>query len=485
MGSELANKQDRTFGNVTVDPLSFGTPVDDPKIEEIIDFEKGIHIRVKEFISEKRYQELIPFRTKIKDTIDKRPLFGCAICSKSVYLIANKYKHFFFKHRSEDGSCPAETRGELSQDEIRARKYHGLRESEPHKRVKSFICDSLEADQSFKEIFVEKQWHSSNNPAHRRQPDVQAKKGFTRYAFEVQLSTTFLDVVVGRKNFYKEEGAFLIWIMANFDPDYRRMTTDDLLFNNNSNIFVVDSKTVEQSKLTKKFHLKCYFRVPYKAEGELADSWQSKFVTFDDLVFDQKNQCIWYFDYASAADLIVKEIRNDLQEKLDRELRQKFISFWIKLHSSEKYDIGEEYENEWLQLRDALLARKITIPVNPHDDSNFYAFLHGVLSAELGEPVGWKYKKLIEVGHKIAEDYPQHILSFSLAIKKNERVELLQQQDSSGKWKVRARKINGSIKSGGTKYHPDLATLPLCQFVFPEIAIVFLQKIQTSNPTIK
>ena len=49
------------------------------------------------------------------------------------------HKRFFFRHKTEDGSCPAKTRGTLSEEEIRARKYHGLRESEAHKRIKQLI----------------------------------------------------------------------------------------------------------------------------------------------------------------------------------------------------------------------------------------------------------------------------------------------------------------------------------------------------------
>jgi hypothetical protein len=65
----------------------------------------------------------------------------------------------------------------------------------------------------------------------RRQPDVQVTGPLGRAAFEVQLSITLLDVVTGG-SFYRQEHALLGWIMGSFDPGYRQLTTDDLLFSN-------------------------------------------------------------------------------------------------------------------------------------------------------------------------------------------------------------------------------------------------------------
>lgn len=38
-------------------------------------------------------------------------------------------KRFFFKHRTENGNCPAITRGALSKDEMLARKYNAAKET--------------------------------------------------------------------------------------------------------------------------------------------------------------------------------------------------------------------------------------------------------------------------------------------------------------------------------------------------------------------
>ncbi|WP_448030398.1 ABC transporter ATP-binding protein [Bradyrhizobium liaoningense] len=53
----------------------------------------------------------------------------------------------------------------MSEEEIRARKYHGLRESEAHKRIKRLIERSLRADPSFdtETIVQEKRWNAAGD----------------------------------------------------------------------------------------------------------------------------------------------------------------------------------------------------------------------------------------------------------------------------------------------------------------------------------
>ena len=60
-------------------------------------------------------------------------------------------------------------------------------------------------------------------------PDVLVYAG-QRVAFEIQLSTTYLDVIAGRRDFYLEQGGLLFWIFARFDTERLRMTDDDVFW---------------------------------------------------------------------------------------------------------------------------------------------------------------------------------------------------------------------------------------------------------------
>lgn len=351
-----------------------------------------------------------------------------------------------------------------------ARKYHGLRESEAHKKIKALIEASLVADPQFSEVKSERQWRSKRDPKSRRQPDVQASSPIGQIAFEAQLSTTFLDVVVERRSFYRDEGALLIWVMGRFDPDYRRMTTDDLLFSNNSNIFVVDDETRQISEDQSRLHLRCHYRVPDRSGESLTDRWESRIVPFDDLTCDLESQRAWYFDYEGKAAAIRAEIENDVRERKradDEALREGFIKFWSE--RVPHYEAADHERAQWLALREELGEREIDIPSSPDDDSSLVALLNGIISAKAGHPVGWNFKKLIEVGHRIADAYPQHIAAYGFAIREYGQSELLDDQDGSGKWKRRTRTIRAALRAGNDEYRPDARTLPLIMFLFPSI----------------
>jgi hypothetical protein len=130
-----------------------------------------------------------------------KPRLVCSICHTPVYIVASTCKAFFFRHRSENGSCPAVTRSFETQDEIRARQYAGVQESEAHRRLKRLLLRSISADQAFSELAEEKTWRATTGIAALRRPDVSCSFGELRLAFEAQLSTTFLSVVIGRRTF--------------------------------------------------------------------------------------------------------------------------------------------------------------------------------------------------------------------------------------------------------------------------------------------
>ena len=396
----------------------------------------------------------------MRAALDINPIYKCAVCQAAVYLVSNPQKRFFFRHRQEDGSCPAITRGSLSQEEIRARKYRGLQESEPHKLIKNLIERSLRADSKFQQesVLQEKRIYLSEERDKWRQPDIQALYGKQRIAFEAQLSTTFLDVVVGRRTDYSEAGTQLVWILAAFDADDRRLTTDDILFSNNSNIFVVDEETCRLSEERGAFHLRCHHREPYVDCEAVKERWTEKIVRFSDVILDLQKQQAYFFDFEA--------VENELQLSLDEELRNDFLRCWCSEASPTPNDAQL---NEWTGLRKRLAERNISVPVRPDDDSNFTAMINGVLSATDGEPVGWHFQKLIQVAHHLAEKYPQHLLAFGYALKWSGNSERIRQQDRKGSWATRGRNLRKSLEQKDERYIPDQEWLEALCFLFPEI----------------
>jgi Family of unknown function (DUF6035) len=297
----------------------------------------------------------------------------------------------------------------LTEDQIRARKYHGLRESEAHKRIKRLIERSLRADSAFitESILSETRWQAANGSRLWRQPDVQARSADRRFAFEAQLSTTFLDVVVSRRLFYRDEGAMLVWVLGSFSPEYRRMTTDDLLFSNNSNVFVIDDETVRLSEESRRFHLRCHFRRLFRDGDVIAERWEESLVCFSDLCSDPIRQRIYYFDYEGE--------ERHLKGELDQILRDDFVAFWLETMTPH-FDGTPENVARWAALGKRFAAHGIKLLDHPSGDASFRSLIHGVLSAAKGKPVGWQFDTLIQVAHQLVQAHPENLLALAMRL---------------------------------------------------------------------
>jgi hypothetical protein len=308
--------------NITVDPLARAKAVQSPEIQEVRSLKSGQIFDARRFIQSNKYGKLVQVRSQIKEAMDAGcARLACAICGTPVYIVASPDKAFFFRHRIEDGSCPARTRDGLSETDIRAMKYHGAQESEAHRRLKALIARSLRADARFDNVLVEKTWRGERDPAALRRPDVQAHFEGQRLAFEAQLSTTFLDVVIGRKAFYRTEGALLIWVLPYFDPMYRRLTVDDILFNNNSNILVVDRETTELSEASRRLTFRCEYRRTKLGLGRLESIWESRFIAWDDLTRDFVDQRIFAFDSEGEERALLAERKAERNRPIAAALR--------------------------------------------------------------------------------------------------------------------------------------------------------------------
>ena len=186
-------------------------------------------------------------------------------------------------------------------------KYKGAQENEAHRRLKALIEGSLLADPRFQDVLAEKVWRGQRDPTSLWRPDIQARLDGLRIAFEAQLTTTFLDVVIGRKTFYRAEGGLLVWVLPHFDPAYRQLTIDDLLFNNNANVLVVDRESAEASEAAGRLMLRCAFRRPVMEAGGLGSVWESELVAWDDLTIDLEGQRVFAFDSEGEERRLIRE----------------------------------------------------------------------------------------------------------------------------------------------------------------------------------
>ena len=450
-------------GNITIDPRAWAEAVAKPEIGEVRSLKSGAMLNVRRLIRSFRYERAVLLRQKLKSLVkDNGTRLVCATCGVPVYLACSTSKRFFFRHRHEDGSCPAITRTGFTEADIRAMKYRGNQESEPHKRIKLLVLRSLSADPRFTDVVTEQTWRSSEGLTGLRRPDVSARIDGLRLAFEVQLSTTFLDVVLSRREFYRSERAALVWVLPNFHPSYRRMTDDDILFGNNSNIFVVDESTTAASEAAGTFMIKCWHRKPVIDGDGIVDEWVELLVRWDDIEVDVDLQTVQAFDYSSKAAKLIEQIKfaelarmaaqTEAGERtkvaLENELRELVFGFVLNDEDDDEY-IGRH--KRWVAINDRLLTHGCGLEGKFPDLMKATRLVHLVTSAKTGKPVGLKYKNLVEIGHHLFHQHPDLLLAYGFMLRAFGTKSILDREDRTGRWAAKVREERSNFLSD-TKY---------------------------------
>uniref|UniRef100_UPI001F1D9FDA DUF6035 family protein n=1 Tax=Pseudomonas saliphila TaxID=2586906 RepID=UPI001F1D9FDA len=238
-------------------------------LSELIDLDTGGQIDAASFIRRElglvmkdRSELFVRYR---RDT--EKPWLICPYCNRAVKLISCKNRRFYFRHMpEEEGNCPIDTRGMMTRDQMNAAKYNGAKESKAHQSLKMLLAASIRADPRFSGLQIEKVWRGESFKERSvwRKPDVQGVYGDKRIAFEIQLSTTFLDVIVERGEFYRAEGASLMWLFAAFDPAHTRRAEEDIFYNNNRCVFIVNEETLKRSLEAKRLALECWYQTPVR-----------------------------------------------------------------------------------------------------------------------------------------------------------------------------------------------------------------------------
>lgn len=429
--------------------------VSNPAIQEVLDVETGEHVLVQAVIGTD-FAELMKLRMRVRTQMRKEePLYRCAICATPVHLCSRmETKRFYFKHRHEDGNCPAITRGTLSQEEIDARKYNGAKESRLHLKMKEWLAKCLQVDGRFEGVKTEARW-SGPLTGEWRKPDVRATYDGLPIAFEIQLSTTHLDVIAARREFYLQHGGLLFWIFATFDSEHGRLTEEDVFYNNNQNIFVVNANTVAESLSAEEFRLECVWSQP--APSGSVSALHRETVSFHDLTLDQEKQQGYYFDFEGQNEQFLLQ-----WEAGNLELRNELEGwFGAKTKSPETFLL------DWRKFLYRLRKSGVALP---SETGYFYyaSVISALYSAKHGKPWGQGLKKLVEVAHSIANK--KHFLTwFMHAVRKYGREAALKAEGDPRKWAAKYQACKEEYRRQPELFAPPEDLKPLVEFLFPEL----------------
>lgn len=338
-------------------------------IETVLNLDTGKIIYANTFL-ELDDHIVFPFREKCQDAYKKKrePFLVCEVCGQMVQISGGKGingKIKYFKHLKDSKDCPIKTDTKLSREDILRGKFNGQQEGVLHIETKELIYNFLRLNKESKaEVsFVKQEMvnKSERDYLKWKKPDVTSIFKDKKLVFEIQLATTFLDVICERQHFYKENQSFIIWVFKNFEieADKQRFTQKDIFYSNNRNAFILDDEAIRLSNLHNDLFLLCQYQNPKEKDEIIIYEWESKYVNLSDLIFDETTLKVYYFDVNLAenkiADIIEKKIkkRKAIEKNLKEEqekLRLQEIEDWEeeqrKIEAEQEKKRLEEIENQ-------------------------------------------------------------------------------------------------------------------------------------------
>jgi Family of unknown function (DUF6035) len=301
----------------------------------------------------KEENEVFNYRNELQKAIKgiREPLFVCYFCGQNIKINGGgqTMKVLHFAHRKDSDFCHLKTDTKYSEIEIRRLKYNGAKESPLHFETKNLIKQYIKLNNDFSNIKVEKVVKSISNYLEWKKPDISATYKKVEVVFEIQLSTTFLSVIVDREHFYKENQTYILWIFKNFEVDEfkQRFTEKDVFYSNNRNAFVLDNEAINLSQQNNDLYLLCYYQKPVIENLKIHYNWEFEYVCFNQLTFDEVNYKIFYFDVSKEEEKLNSEIlatQNEIREKeLTKQKKAKEDAF--KLEKERKKQIDYDYED--------------------------------------------------------------------------------------------------------------------------------------------
>lgn len=416
-------------------------------LESILDLHTGKFINAEIFFS-KPIDEIFEFRYQLdKEFQENNKRHVCIVCKQYIKLrgFPESKKIFHFAHLRDSEDCPIKTENKFTREEILRIKFNGAKESKLHILLKNQIAKSLNLnkalDKGITEVHIEKVYKDKKITAQWKKPDITAKYKIKDLVFELQLSTTFLSVIVERELFYKKNKTFVLWIFNKFehDSEKRKFTQSDVFYNNNHNAYEYTREEYRSSQVARDLILKCHFEEPFIEGGKIEIKLTEKLISLNDLNFDEDNFSVFYFDYkkrraelenellvkksvflnlieTSTVDEVIGYFENTKITKLEKQQLIRLYTQKVSLLVNIKND-SEELNIIW-----AIICLKFT------GNSEQLSFIKGsyeykriiidIVSLKLNKIIGYNFKTYLQVIHAFLERHKDFMDYYLDALKK-------------------------------------------------------------------
>lgn len=415
---------------ISFDPNAQAKSTDTLQVEMVRRITDGEVIDVANWLPTKTEGEIHRLRTKIRQKIDGQQ-FVCFCCGHDVLLRKHEHGGHYFAHKerstAEKSECIYQQKRLVSLDERNRIRYHGQRESFRHIKTKELIKNILNADSNFSKTVVEKVWTTFSDGW--RKPDVATIWGNQPIVFEAQVSNTYPQVVAERTDFYRKQGALLIWIYDRITNEEWRTLHADTFCSNGQNLFFVDDECVATSQGNQQAFFKIYSKypdvIPFKRASD--QRWLLKIIQKEDI-------SIVPFSSLSLDVELQKATYFNLKH------REQFAEHKILCAEVQAGSSCDKLEKSIQEIINS------SRPIKQITVKGWAALICGIESKRLGQPIGTSFSNPIGSLNLVHDYYPEffgHLINFLDKLKldpSNLRV---------GAWRTRVNDFyNGRYKGG-------------------------------------
>ena len=289
-------------------------------VVEVLDLETGEIIDANSFFNQEE-GVIFQYRRQQQEAAEGfgDAKFKCIYCDQLIRINgkgsgAGK-KNFYFSHLSNSEYCDIKLIDGITEAEKQERRYVVRRESKRHKELKHFVYEMLIKNMEYTEGVTEtalEQTHFHATLDQFKRPDIFATYKDISIAFEVQLSTIFLDIIIGRDKFYEEHGIFIIWIfnLLNEEQEWQRVMEKDIYYANKRNAFVLNDEAMKISKERNALFFYCYWQQPIIVGDKINIEWHKKLISLAELKYDYENLKIYYHDSDADFEKAQQDLRH-------------------------------------------------------------------------------------------------------------------------------------------------------------------------------
>lgn len=398
-------------------------------IDKIVDLVTGDVIQSKEFFAQHDEPTSFELRRILKENaIDDKPRFVCDTCYQAVQICGGVNLVMYFRHYKDSDDCPIKTKNKYSHQEINRMKYNGAKESEPHKNIKEHLYTYLNQDPLCSEVHKEKvvQMKKVGGDRWWKKPDISAVFKNQEIVIEIQLATTFLDVIVDREKFYRTKGTYILWVFDERELSQYRFTEKDIFYTHNRNAFIIDKASKQKTEETGILHFTCCYQVPVFFFGAIEPEWREKIISVHELMFDEQNFQLIYHDYKEQLKVIEEQQKIIDQQKREEAIHD-FENYWVKErdHDKESYTNQDQDQEVIEPLFGYLEIYHVDIPLDFH----LIRLLHILFTIKVGYSVGYNMN-FLAVTNLGLQSWPQFGLLIMYALDEYDRRSKVENADS-------------------------------------------------------